>query len=922
MDQAKGQLPEDIDPPVVYDFDPQNLPVVEFTLGSATLSPVELRQFAEYDLAYRFTGVPGVAFLRSAGGQVREVQVRVNPLRLRAHGLTFPDLVNALDAANMQRSAGRVDLSSQERSGQVLSLFGSAAEIARLPIALPAGEQVALGEFAQVLDTHQEQRLIVRVNGEEAVKLSVFKSPDANATQAAHAIRERLAELRTDEAIPADVQIAITTDESGYIRSSIASAEHALALALALVALTVLIFLREWKFTLISLTVLPLGLCLTALLMQVFGMSLNLMSIGGLILGVTLMVDYGIVLLENVTRHWAAGAAMDTAVKDASGEVGGALLASLAVLFAAVIPFLFLGGTALLFFEEFILTIMFATAAGLLGAFTVIPALWPRICRFVSHAAIEEGEFMTKLTLQYRKLLQGCMRNGRWLLAVAVFGLVLVVWTVPRLGYLFLPEIDDGRVTITIEGEPGMLLTELQTHVARVEALALARPEVQLVDVSSGGRIGQSVQELPAFAEMLVELVPKASRTMDVTGWMADFDSKLAALDLTGVEVRVRKARIRAIRTFSGQASTGDFDVVVNIQGQDSATLVQLGDAVRDRLRSIPDLTDLASALVPNHPLITFRIDQSKAATYGISPAEAAVVVQTGIEGAVASRLLDSGFYHDIRVMSDRKTLHGHLSDLSSLPLKRLTNGDMLLLGQIADLELNEGLLTIDRVNQVTVNIVNGTVRGRTIGEVANDVRAALREFDLPTGYSFSYGGRMAVLDTGGNGLGWVTLLALALIVVVLAVQYESFVNPLLIVLILPMGAVGSVVLLWLTGTPLSATVFIGLLLLMGIAGNNAIVLVSYIEQLRRNGMRLDDAVVMGASARVRPKLMTALVAIAGMVPLAGGGQEAGEILQPLALAVIGGMPVSLAATLLLLPAMYRYAHARLGTNDLDTHKA
>jgi len=911
VDRAKSKLPAGVDPPLVWKIDPQNLPVIEFTLSSRTLDPVELRQFAEADLAYRFTDVPGVATVRAAGGRVREIQVRIDPAKLRGHGLTLTDISAALKSANVQGPAGRIDAAGRELTGQVLSLFADARDIANLRIALPDGDRVRLRDVATVLDTHREQRLIVRVNGEESVKLSVFKSPQANSTEAAAALRARLEQLQREGVIPADVNVAITADESIHIRNSIASAQHTFLLAMALVALVVLLFLHEWKFALISLSALPVGLCVTVLLMRNCGLSLNLMSIGGLILGVTVMVDYGIVLLENMTRHWAAGADLKAAVRLASREVSGALVASFFALLAAVTPFLFLGGTTLLFFREFILTIIFATLAGLLASFTVIPALWPGVSRLVSHEQIQERRFIRLLTRGYQGSLDACFRQANWLFAATALGVGLAIWALPRLGYLFLPTMDDGRVSITVQAEPGTLLDELREQVNQIEAMALAQKDVEMVDVSAGGRIRQAVYETPAYAELLVQLVPKAHRDMSVNEWISGFDQQVKALDLVGAKVRVKKARIRAIRTFKGQSTSGDFDVVVNIQGQDANTLGKLGDKVREQLRSINGLADVTSTLIMSQPLVNFTIDRERAAAYGLAPSAVADTILTAIDGEIASRLLDRGYAYDIRVLNDRETLHGHLLDLPTLPLRRLHNGDMLLLGQVADVRLAKGPLAIDRVNQTTVNRVNGTVRGRTLGEVGADVRAAMRKLGLPKGYTLSYGGRMATLGEGGGGLGWMALLALGLIVVVLAVQYESLATPLLIVAVLPLGVIGAAAALWLTHTPLSATAFIGLILLVGIAANNAIVLIAYVEQLRGQGIPLAEAIRQGASARLRPKLMTAFVAMAGLAPLARGAQAGGEILEPLAIAVIGGMPVSLLATLLVLPTAYWLVHRR-----------
>jgi multidrug efflux pump subunit AcrB len=286
VDRAKSKLPANLEPPIIFKFDPQNLPVAEFVLSSDTMDITRLPEFAEYDLAYRFIGVPGVSGIRVAGGRVREIQVRVAPEKLRAHGLTMQDLAETISASNVQTPAGRVDALGRELAGQVQSLFRTPAEIGGVQVRASNGESVEIRHLAEVADTHREQRLIVTVNGKEGVKLSAFKIPEANSVEVADAIRQRLSALEQDRVIPSDVSLATTADESVYINQSIASANHALALAIALVAVTVLLFLKDWKFTLVSIAVLPVAIVITALLMRVFGLSFNLMSIGGLIVGV------------------------------------------------------------------------------------------------------------------------------------------------------------------------------------------------------------------------------------------------------------------------------------------------------------------------------------------------------------------------------------------------------------------------------------------------------------------------------------------------------------------------------------------------------------------------------------------------------------------------------------------------------------
>ncbi|MBI2187297.1 MAG: efflux RND transporter permease subunit [Acidobacteria bacterium] len=905
VDRARGSLPADIDPPVIFKFDPQNLPVLEFVLSSDTVDSMALRQLADTDLAYRFVGTAGVATVRVAGGRQRELQVRVDPAKLRSHGLTFDELATALRSYNVQASPGRIDSAGKELFGEVLSLFGSAREIADLQVPAPNGDLVRVRDVADVADGHAEQRLIVTVNGIEGVKLSVFKAPQANSVETAAGVRTRLEELRRDGVIPADVSVAVTADESVYITQSIENARHAMYLAVALVALVVLLFLGDWRYTIVSMLVVPAAVLTALLVMRALGLTLNLMSIGGLIVGVGLLVDYGIVLLENITRHWDTTRNVRRAVETASREVTTPLVAALGVLVAAVAPFLFVGGFAMLFFEEFILTIIFAALAGLVMAFALIPPMFPLLAHSGGSAHAAEGRLMRVLTGGYSYLLNGGIRYRHWVVAGALISLIVAAVTMTRLGYVFLPEIDNGQMTVTVEGEAGMPLDEFDARARQIAALATDDPDVVLVDAAIGGRIGQTIQVTPATAEMLVQLTPKGARDASVQEWIGAFARKVGGLDTPGVRARVSKARIRAIRTFAGSAATQNFDVVVGVQGQEASVLADVGEQVRQRLGGVAGLTDLDTSLVLDQPIVSFSIDRARAASFGVTPAEISRALATAVNGDVPSRFLDQGLYYDIRLAVAPTAVHQRLMGLADLPVARLPNGGTLLLGQVADTRIVTGPLGIDRMNRTAVNSVTATVRGRTLGETAAEVRAALADLSLPSGYHLSYGGRMATLSGGSTGLGWAAAIGVLLIVVVLAIQYEALLAPALIVGVLPVSIVGAVGALYVSGTPLSATAFIGLILLIGIAANNAIVLVAFIEQLRRAGHSVVEAVRLGALLRLRPKLMTACVAMAALVPLASGRQEGGEILQPLAIVVLGGMPVALVATLIVLPALY-----------------
>lgn len=902
LDRAKARLPHDIDPPVIFKFDPSNLPVVEFTVSAPEGGDlVALRRFTELGLANRLLGVPGVTAIRTAGGREREIRVEVDPDRMAAHRVGTKDIADALAAWNVTSAAGRVDSAGREQAALTVSALGGVAAIGEVPISSADDRgQVRVRDVARVVDMHREQRIFVRVNGRDAVKLSVFKQPQANSVAVAAALRARLAALQRDGFIPPTFDVEVTADESVYIRQAIASARNALILAVALVAAVVLIFLRSLQLAVIVCAVIPVALAATALAMRALGLSLNLMSIGGLILGVGLLVDYGVVFLEAATRHAELGAERREAIARAAAEVTAPLIASTTTHVAGVVPFLAIGGLALLFFKELIITVTVATVAGLLAALAVVPALYPLLGtrRSRSEAAQPAGP----LSRWFRALLERVIKRPRVVMLGAVAATAVAIGLLAVRGYTFLPELDDGRITIQVQAEAGTLLADVDAAVGRLEESIRQEHDVALVDATVGGRIGQTIQETPAEAELLLQLVPRDERDRSVQAVIDALSKRLKAVAGPGVRVKVKKARIRAIRTFAGQAGTGDWDVAVRIEGPEIGKLSELAGQARARLSSIQGLSDLDSSLVLKNPELRFDIDGERARVRNIDAEQTATAVATAISGTVPTRLHEGGYFFDVRVWLERHRVHD-LTALPALPLVR-HGDDVVRLGEVAALREATGPLQIDRVGQQNVNVVTANVRGRALSDVAREARSRMAALALPPGYSVSYGGRMEFASSG-TGLGALGLLALFFILVVLAVQYESLRAPLLVVAVIPCGLVGVVPTLYAAGLPLSSTVLVGLLLLAGIAVNNSVVLVDVAEQRRRSGAPPREAILDAALLRLRPIAMTALAAIFGMLPLAIGSEAGGEMLQPLAVTVMGGLVAATAGSLLVLPAAY-----------------
>lgn len=908
IERAKSQLPADAPPPTVFKFDPSNLPVLEFTLGApAGHDVVALRRFAEFELAPRLLGVPGVAAVRTAGGLQREVQVRLHADRLAAYGITTEEVTRAVAAWNVQEATGRVDVGGRELQTQTVAAFASAASIAMVPLQVDGRPPIIrIGDVSNVIDTHREQRMMVRVNGRDAVKLSVFKQPQTNTIAVVDGLRARFAELRRDGFVSGGLDIEITADESIYIRQAIASARNALLLAVALVIAVVAVFLRSVRLTLIVFIVVPVALAATLLVMSVLGLSINLMSMGGLIVGVGLLVDFAIVLLEAATRHVEEGAGPYQAMGRAIEEVSAPLVASAGTNVAAIIPFLALGGVALLFFEEFIVTVTVAPVAGLLAAFAIVPALYPilaagRLRNTSGGRAVLSGQV-------FRSIVARAARHRLAVIAGATALSILAGALLVTRGYVFLPELDDGRIDVLIESEPGTPLADLEVVARRIEGEIRKRADVVLVDATVGGSIGRTITETPREAELLVQLVPRQERDAGVRQVIDALGDDLDPVAGPGVRVRVRKTRIRAIRTFAGAAQSGDWDVAVRLEGPDVGVLAQLANQASERLNDIAGLRDLDSTVVLNTPGLGFELDVEQARQFGVTPQQAALAVSTAIGGAVPSRLVDQGLLHDVRVLLSRSDVHD-LTAIPAIPVAR-RGGSLVHLGQIGQLRESIGPAQVDRIQQQNVNVLTANVRGLALSDVSRAVRSTMSALPLPPGYSVSYGGRM---EFGGSdtSLWTIGVLALFLVLVVLAVQYESVANPLLVVAVVPFALVGVLPALYAADLPLSSTALVGLVLLAGIAVNNSVVLVDFAEQQRRLGVPCLDAVIEAAAVRLRPICMTALAGVAGMIPLARGTEPGAEMLQPLAVVVMGGLVAATVGSLLVLPAAYVLVHGR-----------
>ena len=921
LDRARSRLPVDADPPSIFKFDPSQIPVFEVGFSSPTRDAVALRNWVELRLLPQILTVQGVASVDVSGGLLREIRVTLDQERLRSYGLTVSDIIARIRAENQDVAVGNITSPSFEIVGKTEGKFRTVEDIGRVLLVVPGSNaRIPLSEIATVTDSHEEQRIWSRLDGVPAVKVSVRKQPDANTVNVAEGVAQRLAALRSSRFIPEDLKYEIVADQSFFIRSAIAGVTSAALAGAGLAMVVVLLFLGSLrKMFIIGLSI-PLAVLATFMMMGMGKLTLNIMSLGGLALGVGLLIDNSIVMLENIFRHRQLGTEdPEKAAHDGSAEVSSAVVASTLTNLAAVVPFLLISGLAALIFRELILTISFAIIASLLTALTLSPMLSAQLAKIQRSSRLDRTPLLQAFnrglawaTGRYR-LAAGYVVRWRWAVLAGAFASLAGVFALTgRLGYEFLPSVDDGNVSINVRMPPGTAPERTNQVCLDLENAVREMPHVRHVFTTAGGQFfGGSSRRRGGRGSLSVQLSPASQRRdMPASRWVAQMQARIAELAIPGAQINVRPPRIRGLRT-----SASGSDVAISIQGDDLRELQRLGVEVQRRLREIRGLSGVELSTEEASPQLSIVVDRQRTADLGLDGAVVGQTVRTAIDGSVVTRFTDASNEYDVRVRLPRESFTSP-EDLGSIALFS-GRGQPIYLRDVADVRLETGPTSILRVNQSRQLRVTGDVEDEvaSVGEVMSDVRSALADLQLAEGYALLYGGEEQAARENQRNLLIVTALAIFLVFVVMAIQYESLTNPLAIMFSIPLAMIGVGLALWATGAPMSAPVLLGVILLAGIVVNNAILLVEYVEILRRErGLPPVQAVVEAGAVRLRPILMTTGTTVVGMLPLALGLGEGSEMMRPLAITVVGGLTVSTLLTLFVVPCSYLIVHSLAGS--------
>ncbi|MCW9034053.1 MAG: efflux RND transporter permease subunit [Alphaproteobacteria bacterium] len=913
LDRAKRFLPDTIRPPVIFKFDPSQIPVLEYVIASPLKDPIELRNWVDYQFSKWFVNLPGVAAVEVGGGLVREIQVLPDTSRLSGLNLTTDDIVNAISQANLQEAAGRLESNRREYIGRTTGRFKTVEEIKLLPLNLPDGGRVRLGDIAEIVDGHEDDRLRVRLNGLPGVKLSIQKQPDANTVSVVEAVRGRLAWLQEQSLLPSGTTIETVADQSVYIQNGLRNAAQAAIGGALLAMLVVYLFLGDVRRTLVVGTAIPVSILVTFAIMGFGGLTMNIMTLGGLALGVGMVVDSTIVMIENIYRHQRLGQTNIEAGEDAAREVNSAIVASTSTNLAAIIPFLFISGLIGLLFKELIFTIAAAIIAAMVVALTLVPAFGsrvPAVSRSTFRKAIDKG--LSYLENGYTRVLRGLLSKPLLQVITAGTLVMLLVAGIMGLGgakQVFLPNMDDGRVRVSIVADPGIPIDEMDAAIQRLEDMFSKQPEVATVFSIVGGRIfGRSQRLTSNRTTMTVQLIPSDIRDVDSQAWVKRMQKSIGELRMAGFKVRMRSGGIRGIRTHQGND-----DITLRVTGPSQEGRDLLGKQVADMLRTVPGLRNVAHSAEEITEELVFDVDHDRLSELGLSVETVARAARIALEGELVTEFLDNDRSYNIRVRLPVGLLNS-IQELESIPLAPGKNGQgPVYLGEVAKVNLTSSPAEILRDNQRRITETTASLTGEIpLGDVVIDVEKKLAEFSLPEGYGIYDTGASKSLKEGQYLTMILLGLALFLVFVVMAVQYESLRNPLIIMLGVPFTIIGVAFGVVVTGQSLSMSVWLGVIMLAGIVVNNAIVLVEYFEIMREQGLKKFDAIIEAGRVRLRPILMTTLTTICGLLPLAIGAGEGTEMLQPLAITIVFGLSFSMIVTLIFMPVLY----ALIGVRD------
>jgi HAE1 family hydrophobic/amphiphilic exporter-1 len=890
-------FPRDAKDPLVVRADNDNQePVVSLAVMSRSTGLRELTSLTDQTIVKGLENVPGVARVDVFGKVTRQILVQIKPDALTALGIGLDQVMDAIRSANQDVPAGRLSRGQSDTIVRIEGKIKEPAQFGRIIVAQQGGGPVFLSQVADVIDGEKEETSLARINGRPSITIDIQKAQDANIVETGRGVVVAVEELR--KRLPKDVELEIVYNSAESVEKSVNRVKSTIMEGAALTVLIVFLFLHSWRSTVITGLTLPISVIATFIALNAFGFSLNFLTLMALSLCIGLLIDDAIVVRENIVRHLAMGKDHKTAAREGTDEIGLAVMATTFAIVAVFVPIAFMSGIIGRFFFQFGVTVAVAVMVSLFVSFTLDPMLssvWrdppgsryrrmPWLGRFMEHVE----HFIEWMHHAYGGILEWALGHRKSVLAISAIALIGSFGLVPLIGSEFVPQADRGFISLRLNTPVGSSLDYTNGKIRQVEDALKKFPEIRLVITTVGTDEGRN------YARINLKLVDRDQRALTQKDLELAIRKKLEPIP--GIELSVGFNR----------------PIFVNILGPDPAVLAQLAIDLKAKLASVPGIADLELSEKPANPALSVRLNNDAAADLGITVAQVGATLRPLLAGDTVSYWLapDAQNYEvNVRLARDRRQLASDLGNLYLTTNKRGPDGElrMVPLRQVAEIVETYSPQTIRREELQRRVAIFANAQGRPAGDVGKDVNAIIKKMTLPPGYRFSVRGQTEQMQDSFAAAMAALGLAVIFIYLILASQFASFLQPVAIMVSLPLSLIGVFLALLLTGTTLNIFSMIGFIMLMGLVTKNAILLVDFANRARRGGATLHDAMLQAGQVRLRPILMTTAAMIGGMLPLALGVGEGGETQAPMGRAIIGGVITSTLLTLVVVPVLYTY---------------
>ncbi|HVX67421.1 MAG TPA: efflux RND transporter permease subunit [Bryobacteraceae bacterium] len=899
INSIRSDFPQDMEEPIIQRLDLNAMAVVSVAVESSSADIKTLSSLAEKVIKKRLETVSGVGQVNILGLARREIQVLVDREKLRSLGLTYAHVSGALRRENMDLPAGKLEQGHQEPLVRVAGKFRSVDAFRDLIVAVRNGRPIYLPEVAHVVDGIEERRSASLIDGRPGLSLDVIKQSGSNTVEVADGVDRAITAINAE--LPHHIRVRKVVDRSLFIRDSVEDVQTTLVLGGFLTVMIVFFFLNSWRSTVITGLALPVSVISTFIAMNALGFTLNLLTLMGLSLAIGLLIDDAIVVRENIVRHMHAGADHFTAAREATAEIGLAVMATTFTIIAVFVPVAFMGGIIGRFFYQFGITVGFAVLVSLYVSFTLDPMLSSRWYDPAADPSVPRSWFgrgIAKLNDQVDRLRTvvsgtlGWSLRHRWVVMVAATAAIFSSFAIfGKLGSAFMPKADPGQFQVNYKASPSVSLDRSMEIARQIDAVVRADAGVAYTYTTIGGSGGQPVSEGAIFVRLKQrELRPHYS--------------------IIQAALRERLQRFRAVRTAVVEADQFEADarpVQVVLRGAELKRLAPLAADLLEEVRKVPGAADVDTSEEEPRPEMRIAVDRKAAGDLGLDLGTVASTVRGLVAGEVVSQYEDQdGDSYDVRLRVDPSERSTSL-DLLALDLPGQGGNTLIPLNQVASVEPGTAPSKIRHRDLMREIRISSNTQGRSLGEVVADVKERISKLHIPAGYTANFTGEYEDMMESFGYVGQSLLLAVVLIYAILASQFRSFLQPLAIMLSLPLSLVGVAGMLYLAHDTLNMMSMIGLILLMGLVTKNAILVVDFANVQRRAGVARFDAVLEAASVRLRPIIMTTLAMIVGMLPLAFEWGSGAEFRAPMARAVIGGLITSTLLTLLVVPVVYTY---------------